>query len=201
MRCSLRGGEGISKVRGQAQLMVGVAKSRRESRLLLMQRRLLASASLHSDGRPADLPAHALLVLEERLEDHQAAGLLDPGADVTELAVFILLLVETTCSRLLHRPSLGRTRPASRFGWRSRTRTTAQRGRRFAGPSPDPPGTRGALKDGAITLRSEIGRASIYWFRKPSQGSVAALTTSSAISPRAAPRGARSSTTGAIANS
>lgn len=59
------------------------------------------------------LPAHALLVLEERLKDHQAAGLLDPGTDVTELAVSILLLAETTRSRIRHRPHLGRTRPAS----------------------------------------------------------------------------------------
>jgi hypothetical protein len=40
------------------------------------------------------VPAHALLILEERLKAHQADGTLDPGADVTELALTILLLSE-----------------------------------------------------------------------------------------------------------
>ena len=40
------------------------------------------------------VPAHALLVLEERLKVHQEEGLLDPGANVTELAITILLLSE-----------------------------------------------------------------------------------------------------------
>jgi hypothetical protein len=42
----------------------------------------------------ASFPAHALLVLEERLKAHQADGTLDPDADVTELALKILLLSE-----------------------------------------------------------------------------------------------------------
>lgn len=37
-------------------------------------------------------PAHALLVLEERLREHQADGILNPAADVTELALRILAL-------------------------------------------------------------------------------------------------------------
>lgn len=32
-------------------------------------------------------PAHALLIVEERLKEHQADGTLDPAADVTELAL------------------------------------------------------------------------------------------------------------------
>jgi hypothetical protein len=37
-------------------------------------------------------PAHALLVLEERLKEHQADGTLDSSADVTELALRLLVI-------------------------------------------------------------------------------------------------------------
>jgi hypothetical protein len=37
-------------------------------------------------------PAYALLVLEERLKEHQAEGTLDTNADVTSIALKILLL-------------------------------------------------------------------------------------------------------------
>jgi hypothetical protein len=37
-------------------------------------------------------PAHALLILEERLKEHQADGSLEPNADITCLAVAILLI-------------------------------------------------------------------------------------------------------------
>lgn len=38
-------------------------------------------------------PPHALLILEERLKEHQAEGLLPSTADVTELALRILTIV------------------------------------------------------------------------------------------------------------
>jgi hypothetical protein len=39
-------------------------------------------------------PAHARLILEERLMDHQADGTLDPNTDITGLTLRILALVE-----------------------------------------------------------------------------------------------------------
>jgi hypothetical protein len=39
-------------------------------------------------------PAHALLIVEERLRADQRDGLLAPDADVTELALKILVLAE-----------------------------------------------------------------------------------------------------------
>ena len=48
------------------------------------------------------VPAHALLVLEERLKAHQADGILHPSADVTELAFKILFVSEA--ARLPERP-------------------------------------------------------------------------------------------------
>lgn len=50
---------------------------------------------------PGDLvtfPAHALIVVEERLKDHQAEGILDPDADVTRLALRVLLLADRLAS-------------------------------------------------------------------------------------------------------
>lgn len=47
-----------------------------------------------AEPAPVSFPAQALLILEERLKAHQAEGLLDAAADVTELAIKILLLSE-----------------------------------------------------------------------------------------------------------
>jgi hypothetical protein len=45
---------------------------------------------------PVSFPAHALLILEERLRERQAEGELPIEADVTELALKVLVVAELT---------------------------------------------------------------------------------------------------------
>jgi hypothetical protein len=46
-------------------------------------------------------PPHALLILEERLKEHQADGLLDHDANITEMALKILAISQAPTSRTL----------------------------------------------------------------------------------------------------
>jgi hypothetical protein len=51
-------------------------------------------------------PAHALLLVEERVKEHQAEGLLSQAADVTKVALTVLMLAEAdrTSVRVTPRP-------------------------------------------------------------------------------------------------
>jgi hypothetical protein len=55
-----------------------------------------------TDTKPVAFPAHALVILEERLRERQAQGELPIEADVTELALKMLVVTELTAARAPH---------------------------------------------------------------------------------------------------